>query len=47
MLLSNHGFVFPFMLISFIGAISAISSIVSCRIFEKWLFDELAHENNK
>ena len=44
MLPSNHGFVFPFMLIYFIGA---ISSVVSCRILEKWLFAELAHENNK
>ena len=44
MLLANYGFVFPFMQISFIGA---ISFMVSCRILERWLYAESAHENNK
>ena len=44
MLLSNLGFVFPFMRISFIGA---ILFMVSYRLLEKWLYAESAHENKK
>ena len=42
MLLSNLGFVFPFMQISFINA---ILFMMSYRLLKRWLYAESAHEN--